>query len=79
MSILKDLIGRKIVCIRPLSDEDRKLEGWEQTHGATSVIELDNGTLIYPSADDEGNGPGTLFGRDKKGNTFYVWSKGVVK
>jgi len=77
--MLKDLIGRKIVRIRPLSNADRKVEGWEETHGATSVIELDDGTLIYPSQDDEGNGPGTLFGRGKSGDTFYVWSKDVIQ
>jgi hypothetical protein len=29
------------------------------------VIKLDDGNLIYPSQDDEGNGPGALFTNSK--------------
>jgi len=52
---MKELIGRKIVCVRPITEQEREDEGWDNDHSATSVIELDNGTLIYPSSDDEGN------------------------
>lgn len=78
MKTLKELIGKRIVKIRPISDSEKENEGWEGS-GCTSVLELDDGTLIYPSGDDEGNSGGTLFGKDKKGKTFYVWSKEVVE
>ena len=29
------------------------------------VLELDNGTVLYPSSDDEGNEAGSLFGNTK--------------
>jgi hypothetical protein len=74
MKTLNELIGKKITKIRPISKKEMEDEGWESC-GATSVIELEDGTTIYPSQDDEGNGGGTLFGKDKKGNTFYVWSE----
>jgi hypothetical protein len=77
MKDLKELIGKKIVRIRPMSEAEKDAEGWENS-GATSVIELDNGILIYPSQDDEGNGGGTMFGKDKKG-TFYIYSPEVVE
>ena len=75
---LNELIGKKIVKIRPMTAKEKVKEGWDN-HGATSVIELEGGTLIYPSSDDEGNGGGTLFGKNKDGTTFYVCSKEVVK
>jgi hypothetical protein len=78
MKTLNQLIGRKIVCIRPISDKEKELESWDGS-GCTSVIELDDGTLIYPSSDDEGNSGGTLFGKGKDGSTFYVWSKEEVR
>jgi len=53
-------------------------EGWDDFGSATSVIELEDGTLIYPSRDDEGNGPGTLFGKDSKGKTFYVYTDHII-
>ena len=34
-----------------MTDAERKAEDWD-THGATSVIELDDGTHIFPSQDD---------------------------
>jgi len=32
--------------------------------GRAVVLELDNGLLIYPACDPEGNGPGALFTTD---------------
>jgi len=76
MKDLRELIGQKIVKIRPITQKEREQEGgWDNFDSATSVIELENGVLIYPSSDDEGNCAGTLFGKDSKGNTFYVFSK----
>ena len=64
------LIGKKIVEIRKLTRTEYNLEGWDTF---TTALVLDDGTIIYPSQDDEGNGPGTLFG--KKGNeTFYIFA-----
>ena len=76
--MMKGLIGKKIVCIRPITEAEREAEGWDNDHSATSVLELDDGTLIYPSQDDEGNGAGTLFGK-YKGTSFYVYSKEEIR
>lgn len=32
--------------------------------GRAVVLELDNGLLVYPACDPEGNGPGALFTTD---------------
>lgn len=70
---LNSLIGKKLVCIRPMTMKDKEREGWDDDdHSASSILVFDDGTEIYASQDDEGNGPGTLFGRDKQGTTFYV-------
>lgn len=68
------LIGRKITNIRPITKKERELEGWENWHSATAVIELDNGIILYPSSDDEGNSAGTLFGVNKDGRAFVVYN-----
>lgn len=45
-----------------------KEEDW---HGPAPVaLLMEDGTYIYPSQDDEGNGPGALFGRSSKGHPF---------
>ena len=50
-----------IVAIRQATEKEKAREGWGDFHNVT-VIELDNGSLLYPSMDEEGNGPGSLFG-----------------
>ncbi len=77
MKLLNELIGKKIVRLRPMTKNEREDEGWENHHSATSVIELEGGILIYPSSDDEGNGAGTLFGKDGK-ERFYIYSKNII-
>jgi len=58
-----NLIGRKIVDIITLSKEDIEAEGWENSPYPCLAILLDDGNIIYPSQDEEGNGPGALFGK----------------
>lgn len=68
------ILGAKIVAIRPMTKKEADQEGFEfgGRHDAPMVLELDNGLAIYALADEEGNGPGTLVGRDRKGQSFYV-------
>lgn len=67
---MKELIGKKIVEIRLMSKAEMEAEGWSRGHG--TVIVLDDGMLIYPSADGEGNRPGVLFGKNKEGISYYI-------
>jgi hypothetical protein len=57
----KHLVGRKIVAVRYLTRDEAEALGWNER---SVVLVLDNGAALYPSADDEGNGPGALFGND---------------
>lgn len=52
------LLGRKIVRVRYVTEQEMRDLYW---HKSAVVMELDNGTLVYPAQDDEGNGPGALF------------------
>jgi hypothetical protein len=56
------LVGRTIVSVRSLTDDERNYSwlGWGD-YGLSWMIVLDDGTTLIPSRDDEGNGPGTLF------------------
>ena len=44
----------------------------EGVAGDSVVIELDNGVLVWPSSDDEGNDAGALFTTDKRVDTLPV-------
>jgi hypothetical protein len=55
----KHLLGRTIIKVKWLSPkESEKLLGWNDQ---PCEIFLDNGTILTPSADDEGNNAGAIF------------------
>ncbi len=61
------LKGRTITVVRYLTDEECATMGWDR---APLVLQLDDGTLLFPSCDDEGNAAGALFtqhGKNTKG------------
>ena len=63
--------GRRITKVRYLTKKEAEVMGW---YRRCVVFQLDDGTLIFPSRDDEGNDAGALFGQDNDGNdlTFPV-------
>ena len=63
----KNLVGRKIVSVRYLSDEELETLDW---YDKAIVIQLDDGSIIFPSRDDEGNGAGALFGQNEAGESI---------
>ena len=55
----KHLVGKKIVKVEWLSPKETdNLFGWSQQ---PCEIYLDNGTVLTPSQDDEGNDAGAIF------------------
>ena len=69
----QELVGQKIVAIRKLTKKELKDEGWEVGRfGLPLVIVLEDGSKLYASQDEEGNGPGVLFGRLGDGTSIYV-------
>ena len=67
----KHLRGRTIVGVRWLSSKECEDMGW---YSRPIVIHLDDGSMIFPSQDDEGNDGGALFGQGPDGEdlTFPV-------
>ncbi len=61
----KHLLGRRIAGVRWMTADEQEQLGWDN---AAVVLELDDGTLIWPSADDEGNDAGALFGVNAAGD-----------
>lgn len=55
------LAGRVIRELRPMRPEEAVALGWDVGHRCPVVIELDDGSRLIPSSDDEGNDPGALF------------------
>ena len=66
------MIGRKIVNVEMLNDEDMETEGWDDNSEVSAVLVLDDGARIYASQDYEGNNSGALFG-SKDGKCFTVF------
>ena len=67
----KHLVGRTITQVRYMSEEETTNMGW---YKRPLVISLDDGTMLFPSMDDEGNDGGALFGqkKDREDLTFGV-------
>jgi hypothetical protein len=61
-------VGRTIVEIRPATPEEMEHHGWEDHRSPPVVLVLDDLSLLIPSQDEEGNGPGAIFIKDKKGD-----------
>jgi len=64
-------VGLKVRKVRHMTNAELGNEGWGDDR-TVMVIEFCDGSIIFASRDDEGNGSGTLFGRDKAGEGFYV-------
>lgn len=65
----KHLKGKKVRSVRYLTEEEQDDLGW---YSRAVVIEFEDGSLIFPSKDDEGNGAGSIFGQDKNGKDFVL-------
>ena len=57
------LVGRKIVIVRYMSEDERASMGWSNR---PIVLQLDDGNMLYPSSDDEGNDAGAIFTNSEK-------------
>lgn len=68
-----EIVGVKIKEVRRMTPEEIFEQGWDGMRGVPpTVVVLENGIKLFPSRDPEGNGPGSLFGQDAKGNNFFA-------
>ena len=61
-----------IVDVRPLTDREAVAEGWHLGGRIVLALVLNNGVVIYPACDPEGNDVGTLFAKTRTGEAFYL-------
>lgn len=66
-----DIIGKKILNVIKIPDAVFKKEGWEHSPHSGIALVLSDGSFLYPAQDEEGNGPGALFGMNKGLDTAY--------
>lgn len=57
-----NIIGKKIIDIRPMTEKEIEEQYWQHDSENAFAIVLENGTVLFPSRDYEGNGPGVMFG-----------------
>jgi hypothetical protein len=55
--VSKLLVGRKIIKVEYISEEDANEQGWDSR---PVQIQLDNGVWLTPTSDDEGNNGGAI-------------------
>ena len=55
----KRLAGRRIVSVRYMTDDEMRACAWFRR---SVVLVLDDGTVLFPMSDDEGNDAGVLCG-----------------
>lgn len=69
--------GAFVLKVRPMTDAELENEGWGLGYcgGRPTVLVLSNGTVLYASSDDAGNGAGALFGLDVKGESFNLCAR----
>lgn len=65
-------VGLKVVDIRNMTQEELNQEGWDNYTPDDNIrcIVFDNGVVLYPSMDYEGNGPGAMFGYSNNGELY---------
>lgn len=57
-----DFIGKKVIDIRPMNIQELENEGWDNGYEQAFALVFEDGTVLYPSRDYEGNGAGVFFG-----------------
>jgi len=64
------IVGRRIVAVRPLRESELESMYWyESASEVAFAIILDDGQVLIPSRDEEGNGPGHVILADLKART----------
>lgn len=72
-----DVVGRTIVAVRPMTEKEAQQERWPYfPHMVPSVLELDNGVVLFPAADDNGRAaPAHLIGNTAENKPFALVSE----
>jgi len=73
--VTKHLVGRRIVKVEWIEpSESQRIHGW---YNQPCEIFLDDGTILTPSADDEGNEAGAIFTNKEELSCIPVFREGA--
>lgn len=64
----KRVLGKQIVAVEYMSDQEADHMGW---HNRPVAFKLNDGTWLYPQADDEGNEAGAMYYADKENSEIF--------
>ena len=70
------LLGKKIVHVKYMSEEEAEEFGWDYRPVA---FKLDDGTWVVAQSDDEGNDGGVLYYSHKDQNKYDDWCMPVLR
>lgn len=67
--LLKSIVGQRITDVRKMTDEEANEMYWSNP---PYIVTLENGIIIIPQIDPEGNDGGTLLLDDTKSGKMYL-------
>ena len=70
-------VGRRITGVRRLTDVEMEEMYLDDDPASCLVLVLDDGSVLFPSPDTEGNGLGVMFGIDGDGKSFTLMPGGA--
>jgi hypothetical protein len=69
---MDEIVGTTIIDTRQMTEDEMLEECWLKDE-IPMVLVLSNGTILYPSADIEGNDAGALFGKTSDGSVLRFY------
>jgi len=70
---MSTVVGSTIKTVRWMTVDEMIQEGWGPQGPRGVVLEMEKGGKIYAARDEEGNGPGVLFGETAEGENVYIY------
>lgn len=67
-----NLVGKKVKNVRKMTEKEEFEMFGQVDRQPTTCLEFMDGTILVPSRDYEGNGPGVYFGATKEGQLFAL-------
>jgi len=61
--------------VRYMTKDELRQMYWDE-NAKVACLEHEDGTVVFPSRDEEGNGPGVLFGKYPNSYSFHVTPQG---
>ena len=67
-------LGRKIVGVRPMTKSELEANGWDGRRTPVTVLQLDDGSILFPMSDEEGNDAGVIVTQRANREQEYIFA-----